>query len=88
MLQVISRIYFCVNRSWSGRITVPELRKSNFLQVSTPVHLELASSALPTFPVYFAAIMHLLYGDFLALYKFNDQSINFLTVCCNKVFQS
>ncbi|XP_076435906.1 serine/threonine-protein phosphatase 2A regulatory subunit B'' subunit delta-like isoform X3 [Babylonia areolata] len=30
---VISRIFFCVNRSWSGRITVTELRKSNFLQV-------------------------------------------------------
>ncbi|XP_055867836.1 serine/threonine-protein phosphatase 2A regulatory subunit B'' subunit beta-like isoform X3 [Biomphalaria glabrata] len=29
---VISRIYFCVNRSWSGRITLPELRKANFLQ--------------------------------------------------------
>ncbi|PVD18289.1 hypothetical protein C0Q70_20838 [Pomacea canaliculata] len=30
---VISRIFFCVNRSWTGRITLPELRKSNFLQV-------------------------------------------------------
>ncbi|XP_035218202.1 serine/threonine-protein phosphatase 2A regulatory subunit B'' subunit beta-like [Stegodyphus dumicola] len=30
---VIARIYYCVNRSWSGRITAPELRKSNFLQV-------------------------------------------------------
>ncbi|CAL1545343.1 unnamed protein product, partial [Lymnaea stagnalis] len=28
---VISRVMFCVNRSWSGRITLPELRKSNFL---------------------------------------------------------
>ncbi|GFQ93616.1 hypothetical protein TNCT_661661, partial [Trichonephila clavata] len=30
---VIARIYYCVNRSWSGKITAPELRKSNFLQV-------------------------------------------------------
>ncbi|XP_041354697.1 serine/threonine-protein phosphatase 2A regulatory subunit B'' subunit beta-like isoform X2 [Gigantopelta aegis] len=29
---VISRIFFCVNRSWSGRITATELRKSNFLR--------------------------------------------------------
>ena len=34
LLQVVSRIFFCVNRSWTGRITVTELRKSNFLQVS------------------------------------------------------
>ncbi|XP_023219114.1 serine/threonine-protein phosphatase 2A regulatory subunit B'' subunit beta-like isoform X1 [Centruroides sculpturatus] len=30
---VIARIYYCVNRSWSGRITAPELRKSDYLQV-------------------------------------------------------
>jgi serine/threonine-protein phosphatase 2A regulatory subunit B'' len=30
---VIARIFFCVNRSWSGRITMGELRKSNFLEV-------------------------------------------------------
>lgn len=30
---VIARIFYSVNRSWSGKITVPELRKSNFLQV-------------------------------------------------------
>ncbi|RWS12194.1 protein phosphatase PP2A-like protein [Dinothrombium tinctorium] len=30
---VIARIYYCVNQSWSGRITVSELRKSNFLSV-------------------------------------------------------
>ncbi|VDI41785.1 serine/threonine-protein phosphatase 2A regulatory subunit B'' [Mytilus galloprovincialis] len=28
---VIARILYCVNRSWSGKITVTELRKSNFL---------------------------------------------------------
>jgi len=32
-VKVISRIYYCVNRSWSGRIVLPELRKSNLLQV-------------------------------------------------------
>jgi len=31
--QVIARIFFSVNRSWSGRVSIPELRKSNFLQV-------------------------------------------------------
>ncbi|RWS29656.1 serine/threonine-protein phosphatase 2A regulatory subunit B'' subunit beta-like protein [Leptotrombidium deliense] len=30
---VISRIYYGINKSWSGRITVPELRKSTFLAV-------------------------------------------------------
>ncbi|KAB7495502.1 Serine/threonine-protein phosphatase 2A regulatory subunit B'' subunit alpha [Armadillidium nasatum] len=30
---VIARIYYCVNRSWSGKITIPELRRSNLLQV-------------------------------------------------------
>ncbi|MBN3308010.1 P2R3A phosphatase, partial [Amia calva] len=29
---VIQRIFYTVNRSWSGRITMTELRKSNFLQ--------------------------------------------------------
>ena len=32
--QVIARIFYCVNSSWTGRITVPELRNSNFLEVS------------------------------------------------------
>jgi serine/threonine-protein phosphatase 2A regulatory subunit B'' len=32
-LQVIARIYYCVNRSWSGRITLPELSRSNLLNV-------------------------------------------------------
>lgn len=31
---VIARIFYSVNRSWSGKITVPELRRSNLLQVS------------------------------------------------------
>lgn len=30
---VIARIYYNVNRSWSGQISIPELRKSNFLQI-------------------------------------------------------
>lgn len=30
---VIARIFYTVNRSWSGRITIPELRRSNLLQV-------------------------------------------------------
>ncbi|XP_030766664.1 serine/threonine-protein phosphatase 2A regulatory subunit B'' subunit beta isoform X4 [Sitophilus oryzae] len=30
---VIGRIYYCVNRSWSAKITVPELRRSNLLNV-------------------------------------------------------
>ncbi|XP_043232617.1 chromatin modification-related protein eaf-1-like isoform X1 [Amphibalanus amphitrite] len=29
---VIARIFYCVNRSWSGRITVAELRRSNLLK--------------------------------------------------------
>ena len=30
-LQVIARIFYEVNRSWSGKITVSELRRSKFL---------------------------------------------------------
>lgn len=30
---VTARIFYCVNKSWTGRITLPELKKSNFLQV-------------------------------------------------------
>lgn len=33
MNTVIARIFYTVNRSWSGKITVSELRKSNFLNV-------------------------------------------------------
>ena len=31
--QVISRIFYVVDRNWNGRITTSELRRSNFLQV-------------------------------------------------------
>ena len=31
IFQVIARIFFVVNRSWSGLITLSELRKSNLL---------------------------------------------------------
>ncbi|XP_056635354.1 serine/threonine-protein phosphatase 2A regulatory subunit B'' subunit beta isoform X1 [Diorhabda sublineata] len=30
---VIARIYYCVNRSWSGKITTYELRRSNLLNI-------------------------------------------------------
>ncbi|XP_030837846.1 serine/threonine-protein phosphatase 2A regulatory subunit B'' subunit beta [Strongylocentrotus purpuratus] len=30
---VVSRIFYTINRSWKGRITLPELRRSNFLSV-------------------------------------------------------
>lgn len=35
--QVIQRIFYTVNRSWSGRITCTELRRSTFLQVRAMV---------------------------------------------------
>lgn len=31
---VIARIYYAVNRSWTGKITLAELRRSNLLDVS------------------------------------------------------
>ena len=37
---VIARIYYTVNRSWSGRITLTELRRSNFLDVLESLELE------------------------------------------------
>lgn len=30
---VIARIFYCVDRKWSGTITLPELKKSNLLRV-------------------------------------------------------
>ena len=30
---VIARIYYAVNRCWSGKITVPELKRSDLMQV-------------------------------------------------------
>ncbi|XP_074657277.1 serine/threonine-protein phosphatase 2A regulatory subunit B'' subunit alpha-like [Tubulanus polymorphus] len=37
---VIARIFYCVNRSWTGRITIPELRRSNLLQVISSIEEE------------------------------------------------
>ena len=34
LLQVISRIMYCINRSWTGRLTIQELRRSNLFRVS------------------------------------------------------
>jgi serine/threonine-protein phosphatase 2A regulatory subunit B'' len=31
---VVARIYYNCNRSWSGKLTVQELRRSNFLSVN------------------------------------------------------
>jgi serine/threonine-protein phosphatase 2A regulatory subunit B'' len=36
---VIARIYYTVNRCWSGKITIPELRRSDFLQVRNAISL-------------------------------------------------
>ena len=37
LLQVIARIFYEVNRSWSGKITVSELRRSRFTIISFPI---------------------------------------------------
>ncbi|XP_060063900.1 serine/threonine-protein phosphatase 2A regulatory subunit B'' subunit beta-like isoform X3 [Ylistrum balloti] len=29
---VIARMFYCINRTWTGMITIPELRRSNFLR--------------------------------------------------------
>lgn len=56
-LQVVQRIFYSVNRSWSGRITCSELRRSDFLQVgpvpgpadlSLPGHAQLIPSHAPS----------------------------------------
>lgn len=39
-VQVISRIYYCVNQSWSGQITLAELRRSDLLQVIETLEVE------------------------------------------------
>ena len=35
--QVIARIFYTVSKSWNFKITLSELRKSNFLEVSISV---------------------------------------------------
>lgn len=37
---VISRIFYCLNRSWSGKITVQELRNSNLLKTIERLEVE------------------------------------------------
>ncbi|XP_078613117.1 serine/threonine-protein phosphatase 2A regulatory subunit B'' subunit delta-like isoform X2 [Branchiostoma floridae x Branchiostoma japonicum] len=37
---VIARIFYTVNRSWSGQISIPELRRSNLLQVISSLEEE------------------------------------------------
>jgi serine/threonine-protein phosphatase 2A regulatory subunit B'' len=37
---VIARIFYCVNRSWSGNISLAELRRSNLMQVITMLEKE------------------------------------------------
>lgn len=37
---VIARIYYTVNRSWSGKITLMELKRSNFLSVLESLEYE------------------------------------------------
>nr|CDS33416.1 serine:threonine protein phosphatase 2A [Hymenolepis microstoma] len=37
---VVSRIFFCTNTSWSGRISLGELRRSNFLSVLASLETE------------------------------------------------
>uniref|UniRef100_A0A0X3P8T3 EF-hand domain-containing protein n=2 Tax=Schistocephalus solidus TaxID=70667 RepID=A0A0X3P8T3_SCHSO len=37
---VVARIFFCVNSSWSGRISLGELRRSNFLKVLASLEVE------------------------------------------------
>ena len=36
---VVARIYYDCNRSWSTKLTVHELRRSNFLEVSLRLYL-------------------------------------------------
>lgn len=46
---VIQRIFYTVNRSWSGRITCSELRRSRFLQEVERLEAEPDVSRLPAF---------------------------------------
>ncbi|XP_023562655.1 serine/threonine-protein phosphatase 2A regulatory subunit B'' subunit beta, partial [Octodon degus] len=48
-LQVIQRIFYTVNRSWSGRITCAELRRSSFLQNVALLEEEPDINQLPEF---------------------------------------
>ncbi|XP_061647361.1 serine/threonine-protein phosphatase 2A regulatory subunit B'' subunit beta isoform X2 [Phyllopteryx taeniolatus] len=84
---VIQRIFYTVNRSWNGKITCSELRKSNFLQNVALLELEEDVNQLTEFFSYehFYVIYckfweldtdHDLYIDPKDLAQHNDQAIS------------
>ncbi|KAK3749324.1 hypothetical protein RRG08_056204 [Elysia crispata] len=84
---VISRVMFCVNRSWTGQITLPELRKGNFLQTVRRLEEEEDINQIKDFFSYehFYVIYckfweldkdHDLYIDKADLSRHNDHALN------------
>ncbi|XP_073397536.1 serine/threonine-protein phosphatase 2A regulatory subunit B'' subunit beta-like isoform X2 [Dendrobates tinctorius] len=83
---VVQRIFYIVNRSWTGRITCAELRKSNFLQHVTLLEEEDINQSTDYFSYeHFYVIYckfweldtdHDLYIDEQDLFKHNDHAIS------------
>ncbi len=71
---VISRIYFCVNRSWTGRITVNELRRSKLLQTLRLLEDEEDINAITDFFSY--EHFYVIYCKFWELDKDHDLFIS------------
>lgn len=71
---VIARIYYTVNRSWSGRITLAELKRSNFLQVLESIEHEDDINSIKDFFSY--EHFYVIYCKFWELDKDHDLFIS------------
>ena len=94
---VIARIFFNVNRSWSGKITAPELRRSNFLNMLKVLEVEEDINRITDYFSYehFYVIYckfweldkdHDLFIDREDLSKHNDHGKMMEQICCIKIF--
>ncbi len=71
---VIARIFYNVNRCWSGKITLPELKSSNFLQI---LHLLEEEDDINLITDYFSyEHFYVIYCKFWELDKDHDLFIN------------
>ena len=74
LYQVIARIFYVVNRSWSGRLSVAELRRSNFLSTLRLLDEEEDINAITDFFSY--EHFYVIYCKFWELDKDHDLFID------------
>ncbi|XP_076819210.1 uncharacterized protein LOC143464997 isoform X1 [Clavelina lepadiformis] len=79
MNTVIARIFYTVNRSWSGQITVSELRKGNFLTILSILDDEEDINAVTDFFSY--EHFYVIYCKFWELDTDHDLVIDKLDLC-------